>query len=108
MKEEVCSECQNTNGEHKRGCKYFPGRHEHTITTPAAMTEKQALAEAQRRWGPCAYVFDRDLNDYQRANIRMFGRFYVGNPALGRGFPYGNGNTWEEAFANVHPDATTE
>ena len=27
MKEEVCSECQNTNGEHKRGCKYFPGRH---------------------------------------------------------------------------------
>jgi hypothetical protein len=72
------------------------------------MTEKQAQAEAERRWGPQAYVFDRESSDYQSCLIGRFGRFYVGNPALGRGFPYGNGNTWEEAFANVHPDSTTE
>lgn len=63
------------------------------------MNEQQALAEAQRRWGNEAYVYDRyDIDDVA---CRRFGRYYVGCPDLGSGFPYGNGNTWEEAFNNV-------
>lgn len=26
--EEVCKECQNTNGEHKPWCSRYPGRHD--------------------------------------------------------------------------------
>ena len=64
------------------------------------MNEEQALAEAQRRWGSEAYVFDRESGEL-KCDIKRIGRFYVGCPALNHRFPYGNGNTWEEAFNNV-------
>ena len=62
------------------------------------MTQTQAQAEAIRRWGPEAYVYDR--YHFGKIVCHLFKRFYVGNPSLGKGFPYGNGNTWEEAFSN--------
>ena len=65
------------------------------------MDEEKALTEAQRLWGPGAYVFDRETNKYQSTLIKRYGRFYVGNPTLVGRFPYGNGDTWEEAFENV-------
>ena len=74
---------------------------EHTEKNPNAMTEAQALAEAQRRWGNYAYVFDRESAMFHFDHSKMLGRFYVGNPALGNQFPYGNGHTWEEAFEDV-------
>ena len=64
------------------------------------MNQQQAQTEAERRWGPNAGTFDRSLfpHDYllQDASKRV-GCYWVGLDS----FTYGNGNTWEEAFANV-------
>jgi hypothetical protein len=65
------------------------------------MNQAQAQAEAQRRWGLGAYVFDRESSKFHHSYIKAFGRFYVGCPSSDQNFPYGNGNTWEEAFADV-------
>jgi hypothetical protein len=66
------------------------------------MDESQALTKAKKLWGPYSYVLDRESSyDPSGAIAERFGRFYVGNPSLGEGFPYGNGNTWEEAFSDV-------
>ena len=66
------------------------------------MTEQEALAKAKTLWGQEAYVLDRDSAfDCLGALAKHYGRFYVGNPSQGYDFPYGNGNSWEEAFQNV-------
>ena len=66
------------------------------------MTEEQALAKAKHLWGPQAYVLDRFTLKHEREKIiRRVGRYYVGCPDLSLHFPFGNGNSWEEAFENA-------
>jgi len=69
------------------------------------MTEEQALAKAQELWGPSAYVLDRlNLKTRGRELAARVGQFYVGCPDSGlTDFPFGNGNTWEEAFTAAVP-----
>ena len=61
------------------------------------MTEIQAAMKAKEVFGDWGYVYDRD----ERVGLGKYGskipRFYVGSGQ----YHYGNGNTWEEAFANV-------
>lgn len=64
------------------------------------MTEKQALAKAKKLWGRNAYVFDRETLK-ESCWMKHVGRYYVGCPRVIGPFPYGNGNTWEEAFENA-------
>ena len=65
------------------------------------MTDIEALAEAERRWGTDAGVFDRARNDAIREqfadSIKRVGRYWVGISTVF----HGNGNTWEEAFADA-------
>lgn len=67
------------------------------------MNEEQALTEAYRRWGQQGMVYDRakhfNQNGMEDAAKRV-GRYWVGTDS----FHYGNGNTWEEAFANVNKE----
>ena len=75
-------------------------------------TKKQALQEAQRRWGRHAAVRDRGpkfpcrvpLYDTQRRikGHREVRRYSVGRVEHGMFFGVrGEGNSWQEAFANA-------
>ncbi len=60
------------------------------------MTKEQAEAKAKEVFGDHGYVYDRD----ERVGKGGYGpvpRYYVGSGSE----HYGNGKTWEEAFANV-------
>lgn len=60
------------------------------------MDEIQATAKAKEVFGDQGYVYDRD----ERVGPKCYGplpRYYVGSGSR----HYGNGKTWEEAFANV-------
>jgi hypothetical protein len=60
------------------------------------MTKEQAEAKAKEVFGDDGYVYDRDerlgVGTYKRIP-----RFYVGDGPN----HYGNGDTWEDAFAKV-------
>ena len=60
------------------------------------MTQEEAKEKAQVVFGDQGYVYDR----HERVGEGCYGplpRFYVGSGQ----YHYGNGKTWEEAFANV-------
>lgn len=71
-----------------------------TGETAKPMTEQDALDEARRLWGPRGGIFDRK-NAFSSSYPK---RFWVGCEAI-RDYQgqhlYGNGNTWEEAFADA-------
>lgn len=91
------------------------------------MTDKQALAEARRRWGPRAFVVKNRPGTYNPEYDAMCaeGVWTIGNPAIkarygefyssGRcevgevssGFAFVNaeGDTWESAFRRVDEKA---
>jgi hypothetical protein len=58
------------------------------------MTREEALQEARRRWGPRAIV--RDMKRYPELGPR-FNVFRTGEQVG----PEGEGETWEEAFADA-------
>jgi hypothetical protein len=57
---------------------------------PVLMDDEAALTEAQRRWGPGAWI------DYELSSLHQVG--YVGDTAEAI---MGSGATWEEAFADA-------
>jgi hypothetical protein len=71
---------------------------------PPPMAQAEALAEARRRWGDKGNVYDRAIAPEVEW---MAGRYWVGapdgnwNPDTGATHPYGNGDTWEAAFADA-------
>jgi hypothetical protein len=69
------------------------------------MTQKQALAEAIRRWGASAIIRFRpaDPNKPQRGRLARY-CCTVGNGDARRVYSIeGQGNTWLEAFADAKP-----
>lgn len=70
------------------------------------MTARQALKEAQRRWGKTAVVEDQKTPTYHirkdGTKVMMSDRFKVGRIMLGMFFEVlGDGPSWEAAFAKV-------
>jgi hypothetical protein len=70
------------------------------------MTARQALKEAQRRWGKTACVEDAKTPAYHTrkdgTRVMMSDRFKVGRIMLGMFFEVrGDGPTWEAAFAKA-------
>jgi len=71
------------------------------------MTEKQALAEAVRLWGPSGAIRLRNESAtsgrVQRGRLSRY-RCVVGNGYLGKACSIeGQGNTWLEAFQDARP-----
>ena|ERR1700722_18408697 len=88
----TCSKCGGTSFHGDMQCiKCDP---------PKPMAEQDALNKARRLWGPRGGIFDRK-NDPSSSYPK---RFWVGCEAI-RDYHgqhlYGNGNTWEEAFADA-------
>lgn len=73
------------------------------------MTQEQALSRAKALWGDLGKVYDRNIDP--AICWGSLPRFWVGAPPpdhvlliendLPRDFPFGNGDTWEAAFANA-------
>lgn len=71
------------------------------------MTREEALQEAKRRWGLAGEAFDR-LTDNPEVSMdvlnktsRRIGRYWVGSVTGHPDTLYGNGHTWEAAFADA-------
>ena len=60
------------------------------------MNQEQAKAKAHEVFGEQGYVYDRDERIGKDCYKRV-PRFYVGSGSQ----HYGNGETWEDAFANI-------
>jgi hypothetical protein len=68
------------------------------------MTQKQARAEAVRRWGPTATVTFRsfDPSKEHRGRLARY-RCIVSNGEPRSSFVEGQGDTWQAAFADARP-----
>jgi len=60
------------------------------------MEREEAEAKAKEVFGPYGYTYDRQT-DHIGSCPGCLPRFYVGSGSN----HYGNGETWEDAFANV-------
>jgi hypothetical protein len=77
------------------------------------MTEREALAEAQRLWGDAGEIYDRadhpDTDWHELTGQKWVGAPMLGNPldvdaegnVVPATHPFGNGATWEAAFADA-------
>jgi len=68
------------------------------------MTQKQAQAEAVRRWGPNGTVEFRPPRSIKNHRGRLARYCCTVGSGAGRSFDSveGQGNTWREAFADAH------
>lgn len=61
------------------------------------MTRDEADVKAKEVFGPYGYAYDRKTDHIGKPCGHRHPRYYVGSGAS----HYGNGETWEDAFANV-------
>lgn len=61
------------------------------------MTREEATEKAKEVFGEYGYVFDRKTDNLGVPCQHRHPRYYVGSGSN----HYGNGDTWEDAFANV-------
>ena len=67
------------------------------------MNKEQALAEARRRWGPCAHV-----KEFAKPRKLTGATKWVGHHMSGFFMVEGWGTTWEDAFEHSDHSPTAE